>query len=258
MDEHQRPSERSRNKRDIAQPIEVKTGHAETIVADSISLAHPSDTFDFALSIAVIHHFSTRERRVSAIAELLRCLQKAKPHHVPFEAAPPASTQRCHRRSGDPEDSASHDEAPHTVDEEKGRRMGGRALIFVWALEQRSSRRGWGVGDNQDVLVPWVMQPPSVAKSVRDCDRCDGPTSTSPQDTSPPTDAQNKSSRDDGSGTEHIANQPNSENKPLTFHRYYHLYRSGELIADIENAGGRVLESGYERDNWWAVAVRSA
>ena len=39
-----------------------------------------------------------------------------------------------------------------------------------------------------------------------------------------------------------------------TFLRYYHLYRKGELEADIKQAGGMVLESGYEKDNWWAIA----
>jgi len=28
----------------------------------------------------------------------------------------------------------------------------------VWALEQKGSRRGWDVGHEQDVLVPWVMK----------------------------------------------------------------------------------------------------
>jgi len=39
-----------------------------------------------------------------------------------------------------------------------------------------------------------------------------------------------------------------------TYQRYYHLYRSGELEEDIAAVGGEVLEAGYERDNWWAIA----
>lgn len=35
-------------------------------------------------------------------------------------------------------------------------RTGGRCLIFVWALEQKASRRGWDKGMEQDVMVPWV------------------------------------------------------------------------------------------------------
>ena len=84
---------------------------------------------------------------------------------------------------------------------------GGKALIYVWALEQKNSRRGWDKGDAQDVMVPWVMK---------------------------------------GIGT---------EDKGQTFLRYYHLYESGELERDIVAAGGRVLEHGYEKDNWWAIAT---
>lgn len=88
---------------------------------------------------------------------------------------------------------------------------GGRALIYVWALEQGSSRRGWDKGDQQDVMVPWVMRTSSLK----------------------------------GSSTE----------QSKTFHRYYHLYEENELERDIRSAGGRVLESGYEKDNWWAIAT---
>lgn len=41
-----------------------------------------------------------------------------------------------------------------------------RALIYVWALEQKHSRRGWDEGDDQDVMVPWVMkQGPEAGKT---------------------------------------------------------------------------------------------
>lgn len=143
-----------------------------TIVADNLNLPHPDSFFDFAISIAVVHHLSTPERRVQAVQEILRTLR-------------PASQD-------DP---------------------GGKALIYVWALEQKNSRRGWDKGDNQDVMVPWVLK--------------------------------NGSSKGDPS------------DPPKTFHRYYHLYEESELERDIGRAGGQVLESGYEKDNWWAIAIRS-
>lgn len=135
-----------------------------SLVADNLSLPHPLGSFDFAISIAVIHHLSTPERRVHAVAAVLASL----------------------RRSTEAE-------------------TGGRALIYVWALEQKHSRRGWDRGDDQDVMVPWVMK--------------QGP----------------------------------EEGK--TFNRYYHLYRQGELEHDIVEAGGVILEAGYEKDNWWAIAA---
>ena len=143
-----------------------------TIIADNLNLPHPDAFFDFAISIAVIHHLSTQERRTQAIQEILRTLRPAT------ESYP-----------------------------------GGRALIYAWALEQKNSRRGWDKGDSQDVMVPWILKGGSAK------DGFDEP--------------------------------------PKTFHRYYHLYEESELERDIKRAGGRVLESGYDRDNWWAIATHS-
>ena len=139
-------------------------------MADILDLPHQIHHFDFAISIAVVHHLSTPERRIEAVKSVLYAL---KP--------------------------------------------GGQALVYVWALEQESSRRGWSEKDNQDVMVPWVMK---GSKKVK-------------------------------------ADQPNkSPTEDRTFHRYYHLYRKGELESDLEAAGGKVVESGYEKDNWWAIAER--
>ncbi|KAL8925918.1 MAG: hypothetical protein Q9208_003231 [Pyrenodesmia sp. 3 TL-2023] len=151
-----------------------------SVVADNLLLPHPSASFDFAISIAVVHHLSTRARRVQAVAAMLETLRR-------------------------------------TTGVEKGRQsgggdMGGKALIYVWALEQKSSRRGWNEGDEQDVMVPWVMKSKSL---------------------------------------------PGGSMEAKTFNRYYHLYRQGELQEDVVEAGGSIVESGYEKDNWWAIAVRS-
>jgi tRNA (uracil-5-)-methyltransferase TRM9 len=88
------------------------------LVADTLQIPHPDGRFDFVISIAVVHHLSTPERRIEAIEAILRTL---KPSHA--RGAP------------------------------------GQALVFVWALEQKNSRRGWDAGDEQDVLVPWVLKP---------------------------------------------------------------------------------------------------
>lgn len=132
------------------------------MVADNLNLPHPKGHFDFAISIAVVHHLSTRERRVKAIEAILDTL---KP--------------------------------------------GGKALIYVWALEQKNSRRGWDAGGEQDVMVPWVKKGNNVSASAE---------------------------------------------STQTFLRYYHLYQSNELEEDIAAAGGRVLDHGYEKDNWWAIS----
>lgn len=82
------------------------------VVADNLSLPHQRARFDFAISIAVVHHLSTAARRVQAVRAVLETLRPGA----------------------------------------------GRALLYVWALEQKGSRRGWDEGGDQDVMVPWVMK----------------------------------------------------------------------------------------------------
>ena len=160
--------------------VSIATKHQphSVLVSDILDLPHPRSAFDFAISIAVIHHLSTPERRVQAIDSILEHL-----------------------------------------------RPGGQALIFVWALEQESSRRGWSENDEQDVMVPWVM-------------RGSKKTPNATQNTEPNVDCMGRQEQD------------------KTFHRYYHLYASGELERDIDAASGVVKDSGYEKDNWWAIATK--
>ena len=94
--------------------------------------------------------------------------------------------------------------------------------MYVWALEQEGSRRGWSEGDDQDVMVPWVMW----------------------------------AKKEKGKGKKDVDGSGEKQEEDRTFHRYYHLYRKGELEEDVREAGGVVVESGYEKDNWWAIAER--
>ena len=107
--------------------------------------------------------------------------------------------------------------------------------MYVWALEQEGSRRGWGEGGEQDVMVPWVMKG-KVVKKVKGRGR--------------------KRGGGEGEGEKEEEQQPQQE-ADKTFHRYYHLYRQGELEEDVRDAGGVVVEAGYEKDNWWAIAERA-
>ncbi|TGZ77783.1 S-adenosyl-L-methionine-dependent methyltransferase [Ascodesmis nigricans] len=163
----------------------------DSFVADALDLPHPNTRFDFAISIAVIHHFSSPERRVEAVRRILATLKR-----------------------------------PNAAGEN-----GGQALIYVWALEQKSSRRGWSEGDPQDVFVPWVMGKQYMAS----------PASNEPTGTS--------SCQED--------KEQQETPKEVTYQRYYHLYRKSELNDDVVKAGGVVIESGYERDNWWVICSPS-
>jgi tRNA (uracil-5-)-methyltransferase TRM9 len=148
----------------------------DVAVADGLALPYRRGAADFVLCIAVIHHLSTRERRVEALRALLECL-----------------------------------------------RDDGQVLVYVWALEQKLSRRGWDADSEQDQLVPWVMK---ANQNKKDKEK-------------------NVGGGDDASSA--------PQGKDTTYERFYHLYRKGELEEDMRAAGGKVLESGYERDNWWVI-----
>ena len=114
----------------------------------------------------------------------------------------------------------------------------GRALVYVWALEQSASRRKWDAGGEQDLLVPWVV----TASQRKKMERAGQTQGTGQETTDQDTTDQDTTDQD-----------TTDQDTDQTFYRYYHLYREGELDEDVRAAGGVVLESGYERDNWWVV-----
>ena len=190
-------------------------------------MPHSADRFDFAISIAVVHHLSTTERRVEALRLLLQVLK-------------PSSRARGNGSKGETEELTTEGDEEKCGDDGSG--QNGRLLVFVWALEQKQSRRGWSEGDEQDVMVPWVMKGGNNAGKSKEKE-------TQVKGVKNGTENAKHDDDDDQIST--------SKEKIQTFHRYYHLYRRGELERDLSAAGGRVLDSGYERDNWWAIAVRT-
>ncbi|KAH6621323.1 S-adenosyl-L-methionine-dependent methyltransferase [Chaetomium sp. MPI-SDFR-AT-0129] len=196
----------------------------DVLVADGLSLPFRERAADFVICVAVIHHMSTRARRQEAIQQLLRCVR-------PGEADKP----------------------------------GGQVLVYVWALEQGTSRRGWDEGSEQDLLVPWVLksqqkqpkqpkQPkqkrPQKLKTASQSQGTGGDDSADRSGESVPTPTATTPVAE----TEAALGQTDPNPDPV-FRRYYHLYRKGELEEDVLAAGGFVVSSGYERDNWWVVAA---
>ncbi|KAG5979327.1 hypothetical protein E4U55_005293 [Claviceps digitariae] len=178
---------------------------AALLTADSLALPFRPHSADFIICIAVIHHFSTPQRRRAAIQALLGCL----------------------------------------------RRGTGRALIYVWALEQASSRRGWNEGSEQDTLVPWVMKRKKDKKQTQQ--QTQQQTQTQTQKQMHKTDTTDQGGSQTDSEPQPEPDQEHKQEHEQTYQRYYHLYREGELEQDARHAGGEVCESGYERDNWWVI-----
>lgn len=243
---------------------------ADVAVADSLELPFRDGGADFVICIAVIHHLSTRARRVDAIRQLLRCVVRTK------EIA-----------------GAEHQQQQH----------GGKILVYVWALEQSTSRRGWDEGGEQDLLVPWVMKTPQQKKKsgpkprkqnnkkqkqkqkqeqkqiqqeeeqqeqeVQQQQEQGEPDKATGQGVEVEVEVEEGAGAVAGKGASEATgtslrggaaekesgdNADGQQHTDKTFHRFYHLYRKGELEEDVAAAGGEVFSSGYERDNWWVIA----
>lgn len=169
-------------------------------VADGLSLPHPNNTFDFAISIAVIHHFATEERRIQAIVEILSKLKS-----------------------------------------------GGECLIYCWALEQENSRRGYKEGDEQDILIPWVLKKPQPKKEKKKRARKHQQVNQSDKEGS-------ESLPESEVVTETEPETKQEEAVDETKYRFYHLYKKGELVDNaLKTKACSIVEEGYEKDNWWVV-----
>ncbi|KAI0374965.1 S-adenosyl-L-methionine-dependent methyltransferase [Pilatotrama ljubarskyi] len=159
----------------------------EVVWGDVLDRPFRLGAFDYAISIATIHHLATPARRKAAVKRLLESI------------------------------SPSH----------------GRALIYVWAIEQDElSKRSIpgtsgsaspepegqknSTGKGQDVFVPWVLAQPAEPKSkTRRRGKEDDRREMGARDGTPPT-------------------------APRVYDRYYHMFAKGELNDLVVEAAGEL------------------
>ncbi|KAI0831372.1 S-adenosyl-L-methionine-dependent methyltransferase [Trametes gibbosa] len=227
--------DRSRNLLQIAK--HAGGSEREVVWGDVLDGPWRPGAFDYAISIATIHHLATPERRKTAVKRLLESIA---PSH-------------------------------------------GRALIYVWAIEQDElSKReipassGLGSGEDpnggpeiksthssarkgQDVFVPWVLAAPPELKS--------------------------KSRRKGKSGSQaspedKVMQGGEAQASPRVFERYYHMFAEGELselvteaavemklqvggctsveqrIGSVPVCGVEIVQDGWERSNYYVELRR--
>nr|XP_037286795.1 LOW QUALITY PROTEIN: alkylated DNA repair protein alkB homolog 8-like [Rhipicephalus microplus] len=165
----------------------------EVLQADTLQIPFRNGVFEACISIAVIHHLSTVERRQAAVHEILRVL-----------------------------------------------RRGGRALVYVWALEQNNPS-----GDEKNSPSKYLN--PNKAAAV-DC----GEPVEAPESASLPVHCNRTQfqARD-------MLVPWHSKSTQETHYRYYHLFQQGELRELLESvAPGCVQTEYHDQGNWCAVIVK--
>lgn len=207
----------------------------QAFVCDALAIPIRSESCDACISIAVIHHLATTERRVAALQELLRLL-----------------------------------------------RPGGKALIYVWAMEQeynqkkskylREHRTSPGAKEETSDCVSAQELPVGQIASVGEaCSAHSDPlhndlqqdgglardvphlklpvhtnrTSFHSQDLLVPWHLKGNSARNSA--------EPLGSAGPV-LHRFYHVFREGELESVCRALhGATVLRSYYDQGNWCVI-----
>ncbi|NXU55672.1 ALKB8 protein, partial [Turnix velox] len=218
----------------------------QAFVCDALSVPIRSGSCDACISIAVIHHFSTAERRLAAIQELARLLrpggtaliyvwameQEYKSQKSKYlkeksgskDKQEEINTDMAQRRLSDQKPESSSQDSACSADQqcsglkEKGC---GTKLVVGSRLPIHTNRTSF---HSQDLLVPWHLKSDTRKKgeSVN--------TALFPAGT-----------------------KESQELSPV-FHRYYHVFCEGELEATCRSLDCvRVQKSYYDQGNWCVV-----
>ncbi|KFO14208.1 Alkylated DNA repair protein alkB 8, partial [Balearica regulorum gibbericeps] len=217
----------------------------QAFVCDALSVPIRSGSCDACISIAVIHHFSTAERRLATIRELARLLrpggmaliyvwameQEYKNQKSKYLKEKNASKDKdeeintgmaqrplCDQMpDSSSQDSACSDRLP---DDSKDEDCDAKSVADS-RLPVHTNRTSF---HSQDLLVPWHLKG-STKKKGESGDTVSFPAGSKEQ----------------------------KELSPV-FHRYYHVFCEGELEAACRSLDGvRVQKSYYDQGNWCVV-----
>ncbi|NXN23477.1 ALKB8 protein, partial [Nycticryphes semicollaris] len=217
----------------------------QAFVCDALSVPICSGSCDACISIAVIHHFSTAERRLATIRELVRLLrpggtaliyvwameqeyknQKSKYLKEKIGSKDPEeeiNTGMAQRPlSGQMPGSSSQDAAcsSQLLHDSKDEGCDAKPVADS-RLPVHTNRTSF---HSQDLLVPWHLK--------------GGP-------------------KKKGGSTDTVlfpAGSKESQELSPVFHRYYHVFCEGELEATCRSLDGvRVQKSYYDQGNWCVV-----
>ncbi|WVO14619.1 hypothetical protein L204_102256 [Cryptococcus depauperatus] len=209
--------------------IEDMGNLAECVRADMSMDVWREGIFDFAISIAAVHHLSTSERRQKAVQVLLRPLRLSRsPPYARFMIYVWAFEQGKDSR----------------------RKMGSTAVVSSEGGTELRSDGATTFEKVQDVLVPWVLRPIKGESNRKVKSQPQSSRKNQTQSGSSPSFTHNSPSsvlKDKVSAYSGCENDQDGEigghekaeevkKEPKIFYRYYHLFTKDELYSLVESA----------------------
>lgn len=197
-------------------------GEYNVLVADGMNLPHRDETFDFAISIAVVHHWTTRERRVQAIRHILSKVKTGGKALIYCWALEQGDSKRGYHEGMEQDVMV-----PWVLHKTKADPQGKKAVTSKKTqTRDKPDLTGIEPKDRAAYVAKWKKE----REEARDL-------------------LQKKEQ-------ENIAENKEKETAEATKYRFYHLYREGELEEDCVAAGGTIANHGYEKDNWYVITEK--
>ncbi|XP_053312443.1 alkylated DNA repair protein alkB homolog 8 [Spea bombifrons] len=187
----------------------------EASVCDALAVPFRTGSFDACISIAVIHHLATEERRLKAIQELTRLL-----------------------------------------------RPGGKALIYVWAMEQEyKQKKSKYLKENKSSAEPQTVNGQDIelkGEAGATLSIHTNRTSFSSQDLLVPWHLKQPNETKTAGTSKPLERTENQQSPSSVYHRYYHVFCEGELetlCRKLQNIA--ILHSYYDQGNWCVILEKS-
>ncbi|NXH14430.1 ALKB8 protein, partial [Bucco capensis] len=205
----------------------------QALVCDALAVPIRTGACDACISIAVLHHFSTAERRVAAIRELTRLLrpggrallyvwameQEYNHHKSKYLKEKKESKAKEEETKPNPAQRLLDEQLPATNSRDSAQLLPAWGAEAACSLPVHTNRTSF---QSQDVLVPWHLQgSPRKAGEGRAAGLFAAPQGLS----------------------------------PAVLHRYYHVFCAGELEAACRSLPGVRLQSSYYDQGNWCVLL---
>ncbi|KAM6987734.1 tRNA (carboxymethyluridine(34)-5-O)-methyltransferase alkbh8 isoform 2-T2 [Tautogolabrus adspersus] len=243
----------------------------QAFVSDALSVPLQTASCDACISIAVIHHFSTQDRRLAAVRELVRLLKPGGRALIYVWAFEQEYNKQRSKYLKDENKEGSENHSPTKNTSEDSQEPHGKSsrhleddyrpvdkIQDVGKLSVHTNRTAF---NTQDLLVPWHLkegkrrgEEEPVETGKKDKTK-DGSKKTSGK--SCPTTIKDSKPIPSISTTQTSTEKPKSEseNSPApVFHRYYHVFQQGELEQlCCQVAGIKVQISYHDQGNWCVI-----
>eukprot|EP00903_Cladosiphon_okamuranus_P021891 g20124.t2 len=234
---------------------------AEVLASDCMRLPYRSGMFDAAISIAVLHHFSSEARRLRALSELRRLLrpggrvlvyawaieqeQDSRRSFAAQDVLVPWHLADHHNRlpRGQRKDETNANANTNMVTEDGGsgdNNNSSNATAVNFEPDQPETHHAEGSSSSSSSSASTSIGAEGASGGGT---AAEGP-SCAPTPTAPRHGVRMNATDGSGAGS-------------VVYQRYCHVYAEGELEGLVERVDGlRLVESYYDRSNWCVVAER--